>query len=164
MRDSELQQEFKRQTPRLDKIFSKVLRTFPGDRAVQVKDLLQETIEKAVLNSRLPQYDDYTCEQLIYLKAFNVLYEYCHPPRKKVPAIPLEESEYQASQQDIHGNLVNRQWLESIYRKVDRQTWLICYLDYAGYKQEEIATRLRLTVPAVKMKLYRMRQRMDLNS
>ena len=111
----------------------------------------------------MPQYDGYTCERLIFEKAYNVVYDYCHPPLKKVPALPLEEAENQASQQDLYRDLINRQWLENIYQKVDRQTWIICYLDYNGYSQEEIAAHLGTTVAAVKMKIYRARQRLKRN-
>jgi len=163
MRDLEFKEEFVRLTPRLDKIFSRAIRLFPGDRAVQVKDLLQETARRALKNSRFRQYDGYTCERLIFEKAYNVIHDYCHPPLKKVPALPLEEAENQDSHQDLHRDVINRQWLESIYQKVDRQTWIVCYLDYAGYKQEEVAAHLGTTVAAVKMKIYRARQRLKRN-
>jgi len=163
MRDVELMNEFERLTPKLDKVFSRVIRQFPGDRAVEVKDLKQETVRGALKNSRLPQYEGYSCERLIFEKAYNVLYDYCHPPQKKVPAFLLEEAENKAGHQDPYRELINRQWLESIYRKVDRQTWIICYLDYAGYKLEDIATHLGITLGAVKMKIYRVRQRLKGN-
>lgn len=160
MRERELMDEFERRTPKLEKIFSRAIYLFPGDRAVEVKDLLQETAKGALRNCRLTQYDGYTCERLIFEKAYNVVYDYCHPPLKKVPALPLEQAEGKESQQDPRRDLINRQWLESIYQKVDRQTWIACYFDYAGYKQEEIANQLGVTVAAVKMKIYRARQRL----
>jgi len=164
MRDVELIEEFVRLTPRLEKIVSRAHRMFPGDRAVQVKDLLQEIARGALKNSRLSQYDNYTCERLIFEKTYNVIYDYCHPPMKKVPALPLEEAENQAVHQDAHQDVVNRQWLERIYRRVGRNTWIICYLDYAGYDQGEIARHLGTTVAAVKMKIYYARKQLKNNS
>jgi DNA-directed RNA polymerase specialized sigma24 family protein len=163
MRDLEFIDEFKRLTPRLEKVFSKAIGLFRGDRAVEVKDLQQETGRAALKNSRLPQYDGYTCERLIFEKAYNVVYEYCHPPLKKMPALPLEEAENQAMNQDPQQDLINRQWLERIYRKVDRRIWIICYLEYEGYKQEEVAAHLGITVGALKMKLSRARERLKRN-
>jgi len=155
--------EFERLTPRLEKLFSRAIRTFCGDRATEVDDLLQETARQALRNSRLEKNNGYTCERLIYEKAFNLIHEYYHPPQKKVPAFPLEKAESQTSPHDPYAELTNRQWLESIYRKVDRETWIICYLDYAGYKQEDIAAYVGISVPAVKMKIYRARQRLKRN-
>ncbi len=163
MRDVELIDEFERRTPKLEKMFSRAIRMFPGDRAVEVNDLLQETARGALKNSRLPQYDGYSCERLIFEKASNLLYDYFHPPLKKVPALPLEEAENQAGQQDQNRDLVNRQLLRQIHGQVKRQTWIIFYLDYEGYKQEEIARYLGITVGAVKMKVYTARQLLKSN-
>jgi len=159
-RDLQLMDVFERFTPKLEKIFSEVAARFNGDPAVQVKDLMQDTAKGALINSRLPQHNHCTCKQLVFQKAYNVLYEYCHPPQKKEPALPLTEAENQSGSQDPERDLVNRKWLESIYQKVGRRTWIICYLIYAGYKYTEIAEHFGMQVADVKMEVYRARQRL----
>ena len=159
-RDLLLVDEFARLTPKLEKIFSNAIGVFNGDRAVEVDDLIQETGKGALINSRLPQYDHYTCKQLIFQKAYNVLYDYCHPPRKKGPTLPLTEAENKSAGHNSERDLFNRQWLESIYKRVGRRTWIICYLIYAGYKYSEIAEHFGMEVADVKMAVYRERQRL----
>jgi len=160
MRDYEFIEAFERLTPKLDRFFSKGLRTFHGDSATEVDDLIQETGKKALENSRLSQYSTYTCDRLIFEKAYNLLYEYRHPPQKKVPALSLEEVENHSSGQDPYRDVVNRKWLESIYEKVDRTTWIICYLVYAGYKYEEISLHLGISIGMIKMRIHRLRRNM----
>lgn len=160
MRDAAFIEDFVRLTPKLERLFSKVVRTFNGgDLATEVDDLVQDTGTQALENSRLPQYKDFTCETLIFLKAYNKVYEYCHPPQKRVPALPIEKALNKSSADDPFRDVINKEWLEDVYKKVDRATWVICYLTYAGYKQEEIAGHMRMSVAAVKMKLQRARQK-----
>lgn len=158
MRDDEFQDELERLTPKLHRLLWKAVRTFKGDPALEVEDLLQDTADRALHNSRLPQYDTYTCERLLFEKAYNIIYEYRHPSRIKVPALSLEEVKGQTSPQDPYQDLITRQWLERIYKKVKRKTWIICFLTYAGYKQEEIAAHLGMDAGAVKMRLNRVRK------
>jgi|GEM_PF-3929526 len=161
MRDHVFIREFERLTPKLEIFFSRAMRIFQGDLAVEVDDLIQETGKGALMNSRLPQYEGYSCERLIFEKAYRVLHSYYHPPLKKVPALLLKVVKNKASSQDVYTDVVNRQWLESIYQWVDPITWIICYLDYAGYKYAEIADHLGLTIPAVKMRIHRLRQKLS---
>lgn len=157
MRDLEFKQEFLRLTPWLLKLFSKVVRSYRGDRAVQVKDLLQDTAKAALINSRSPTYDGYTCKQLITRKAYNLVHEYGHPPQRKVPVEPMEAAAKKAGPQDLEQELINKRRLEEVYAKVPRRSWIICYLDYEGYKREEIADHLGISEEAVNSAISRVR-------
>jgi RNA polymerase sigma factor (sigma-70 family) len=160
MRDFELEKEFERLTPRLDRLFSKVIRTLPGDPATQVGDLLQETVKGALQKSRLPQYDTYSCERLIMKRAYHLIWEYCHPPLKKQPALPLEKAERQAGSHEPEREFHNRQRLEWIHGQLDEDEWTICWLTYAGYKQAEMARHLGISLDLVKKKLQRAREKL----
>jgi len=159
MRDLEFGDEFERLTPKLHRLFWRSIRTFRGDPEVEVvDDLLKETAKEALHNSRLPQYVDYTYERLIFEKAYNVMHKYCHPPQKNIRVLSLEEAEDQVSAQDPYYDLITRKWLERVYTKVKPETWIICYLTYAGYRPEEIAVHLGITVPELKLRLSRVKK------
>ena len=157
MRDLEFALAFERLTPKLHKLFSNGIQFCNGDKAQLADDLVQQTVEPALRNSRLPQHAHQSVEWLIMQKAYNVLFEHLRSVKKKVPHLRLEAAVKSCSDQNPYKTLVNRELLDTIHEKIDRITWLICYLIYEGYEYKEIAGILDISEGTIKMCMYRLR-------
>jgi RNA polymerase sigma factor (sigma-70 family) len=145
MRDIEFSSEFDRLSLRLEQFFRSRLREFKGfaDKAIMATDLVQLTVIEAWKNSREPQYAEYTIEKLLFLKAENIWFTYCNPPKKTLKTEQLETIEDSA---DLSLNALHRitltEDLGKVQSQADPRAWKTIKLFEQGYDYSEIAVQM----------------------
>lgn len=155
-RDHQLVAAFVKLTPTLRKIFMRNIQKHNGDKAKKVEDLLQITAEKALLNSREAQYSKYTCECLVWQKAFNVLFTFVQSCRRQ--PVPLVGDPDIASQSpNPYKSLLSREFFNYLNRYAGSLTYQICFLIGEGWSYKEIGRMLNISEGQIKMRIHRLK-------
>ena len=143
---------------KLHKFFFERIRNGQGDKAEEADDLVQETAERALLSSRLPQYVD-KIPWLIWQVARNVLSDHYETGKKKLPISSIGENEEEAlvTNEDVVQKLFREERWKQLFRKVDPLTKAICQLRCQGYKYREIAKLLTLSEKTIQMRIQRLK-------
>ena len=145
---------------KLHKFFFDRIKNGQGDKAEDADDLVQETAERALLSSRLPQYAD-KIPWLIWQVAHNVLSDHFETGKKKHPTSSIGEDEEEAltTNEDIILQLFKKERWAYLYRTIDPLTKAICQLRCRGYKYREIAKMLTLSEKTIQMRIQRLKPR-----
>ncbi|HEU4552464.1 MAG TPA: sigma-70 family RNA polymerase sigma factor [Chitinophaga sp.] len=132
------------------------------DLAAQEEELVQQTMVMAFMNSRSETLLHYTSEQLIWLKAGNVLSDYLKGNNKRIEGYtPRTPAEKPNPDRDPFQLLDSKEELMNIYKEADKYSKdmrAILVMMYNGLPYKEIAEALQTTEGAIKMKVSRFKR------
>jgi DNA-directed RNA polymerase specialized sigma24 family protein len=152
-----------RNLPLLDKLFHKYLRQFKtiGNKKQLREDLIQLTIWKAFKRLIGPGEKNFqTIDHLILQKAKDVRSEMLKGLAKNESHVPVEAAMYQEqTTPNLEDQLDLKARLSTLRNIVDNETWQMIKLIGEGYKYHEIASILNVSVPIIKSKIFRLKQK-----
>jgi DNA-directed RNA polymerase specialized sigma24 family protein len=112
------------------------------------------------MNSRKESLSGYCIEALIWKKAQNVWYEHVHPRRSRI--VPLDTIDEPIScETNALYRMIVKERLEILKPKIEPKEWEIIELLADGLSYRAIAESLDQTEGAVKMKMHRLRKRLE---
>lgn len=161
MRDTEFINIYTKLVPRLEAYFHACLKNenYPKPYKGTIHYLRKKTVSDAFLNSRKDSLSGWTIEALIWIKAKNVWHEFANP-HKTIVAID-EVIDFQSSEPDPLYLVLVKEKLEIIKSKTDSETWKIVEMRANGFSYSEIANSLQEKEVNVKMKIHRLKKRLE---
>jgi len=147
---------YKARKLRLHRFFLQHLGSGDYDKAREAMDLVQETAQKALPQSRTPEYRD-RCEELMWMVAWNVLLRHCERSKRRKHVYAEVKSMTTSQFIDPIDAYTDRDLWERLCKKIDPVTRRICQLRRHGYSYGEVASELGMTEGKVKMRLRRLK-------
>jgi ATP/maltotriose-dependent transcriptional regulator MalT len=162
MRDEEFKKVYLKAVPKLRAYFYTCLKNEKCRLPYEpiIKTLVDMTRYAAFMNSRKESLSGYCIEALIWKKAQNVWYEHVHPRRSRI--VPLDTIDEPIScETNALYRMIVKERLEILKPKIEPKEWEIIELLADGLSYRAIAESLDQTEGAVKMKMHRLRKRLE---